>query len=170
MPIAARPHWSGIEPPRDGRVVQATFRWDQPSDPPTDYDRACDVNDYVGILEIASFPAIVLNVEPLPTTWIPLPEGGILIMRLYTSEVGFPSRLPNIESVEWTASGSIDSDGSPFVLFDSTETGWEEPAFPSLDVALSAGRYEVEHGRLVNPDMELWLVRLRPVLATERRR
>jgi hypothetical protein len=163
MPVAARRHWSGIEPPRDGRVVEATFRWSQPADPPTDYDRACDVNDYVGILEIASYPAIVLNVDPLPATWVPLPEGGILIARLYTSEIGYPSRLPPIEGVEWTVSGSIESNGSPFILFDSTEAGWEEPVFPSLDVTLGVGRYEVEHGRFVNSQMELWLVRLRPV-------
>jgi hypothetical protein len=47
------------------------------------------------------------------------------------------------------------------VLFDSTEVGWDEPVFPSLEVASLKGRFEVEHASLTNDEMELWLVGLR---------
>jgi hypothetical protein len=161
MPAAVRVEWSGIEPPRDGREVVARFRSNGPDDPATDYDRACDVDDYIGILDVASSWGIVLGQEPMPTTWQSLRDGSVLIARLYTSEIGTPSRLPDTGSLEWTTVGFIDSDGTPAVLFDSTEVGWEEPVFPSLDIAVPAGRYAVEHATFSNDEMELWLVRLR---------
>ena len=163
MPGTLRPHWSGIEPPKDGRVVEAKFRWNQRTDAACDYDRACDVQEYVGILDVNSGNAIVFGQDPLPATWQPLTDGGLLIARLYTSEVGTPSSLPQIGQLEWQEVGRVEYDGSPLVLFDSTEVGWEEPAFPSLDVAIAAGRYGVEHAKLRTDEMELWLVRLRPI-------
>ena len=59
--------------------------------PASDYDRACDVDDYVGILQVGSGKGIVLGQDPLPATCQALPNGGLLIARLYTSEIGTPS-------------------------------------------------------------------------------
>lgn len=161
MPAAVRAHWSGIELPRDGRDIAARFRWNASDAPATDYDRACDIDDYVAILDVASSWGIVLGQEPLPATWQSMRDGSVLIARLYTSEIGTPSELPDTGNLEWTTVGFIDSDGSPAVLFDSTEVGWEEPVLPSLDVGLPAGRYAVEHATFAINAMELWLVRLR---------
>jgi hypothetical protein len=163
MPRALRPRWSGIEPPIDGRVVEALFRWNQPTDAACDYDRACDVQDYVGILDVDSGSAIVLGQDPLPATWQALPGGGVVIARLYTSEVGTPSSLPPLSPLAWHEVGLIECDDSPLVLFDSTEVGWEEPVFPSLELKIAAGRYGVAHAKLATDKMELWLVRLHPV-------
>lgn len=163
MPRSLRSKWSGIEPPRDGRVVEARFRWNQPTAAACDYDRACDVQDYVGILDLDSGKAVVLGQDPLAATWQAIPGGGVLIARLYTSEVGTPSSLPPVSSLDWHEVGVIEYDGSPLVLFDSTEVGWEEPVFPSLEVEIAAGRYSVAHAKLATDKMELWLVRLHPV-------
>ena len=46
--------WEGIDPPSSGRWVEARFRWHDPNDPATDYDRACDVEDYLGLIEIGT--------------------------------------------------------------------------------------------------------------------
>jgi hypothetical protein len=161
MPAAARPHWSGIEPPPDGREIAVRFRSNAPDAPATDYDRACDIDDYVGVLDVASSWGVVLGQEPLPATWRSMRDGSVLIARLYTSEIGTPSHLPDTENLKWTTVGFIDSDGALAVLFDSTEVGWKEPVFPSLDVGLPAGHYAVEHATFANDVMELWLVRLR---------
>lgn len=162
MPASLRSQWSGIEAPIDGRVVQARFRWNDPADAASDYDRACDLDDYVGILDVGPASAIDLGQDPLPATVQPTEE-GLLIARLYTSEVGTPGQLPQIDQLAWTEVGRVEHDGSPLVLFDSTEVGWHEPVFPSLDVGLEAGRYAVEHAAFANDEMELWVVRLRRV-------
>ena len=42
-----------------------------PNDPATDYDRACDVNYYLGLIEIGAGKGLVLGGEPLSTAWWP---------------------------------------------------------------------------------------------------
>src|SRR5262245_38375807 len=163
MPAHSRSQWSGIKAPEDGRVVQARSRWNDAGDLATDYDRACDINDYVGIIDVGSGRGIVLGREPLPATWVPTRQGGILVARLYTSEVGTPAEIPTVpQDLAWVPVGRVDYGESELVLFDSTEPGFEKPCFPSLPVTIVPGAYIVEHTKLVNDDMELWLVRLRP--------
>ena len=158
-----KPFWSGIEPPKDGRVIDARFRWN-PDGPATDYDRACDVDGYAGLISVGAGVAIVLGEEPLPTTWQPLSDGGGLLVRLHTSETGdYPDTLPvPPPDLEWEAVGEFTTDGSPLVLFDSTESGAQPPIFPSLPIELAAGRYAVENAEWKHSLMELRLVRLRP--------
>ncbi len=50
-------YWDGINPPKDGRQIEATFRWG-PHSAATDYDRACDVSDYMGLLEVGPGAAL----------------------------------------------------------------------------------------------------------------
>ena len=46
------PLWEGIDPPSEGRRVEASFRWENASAPATDYDRACDVEGYAGVIQV----------------------------------------------------------------------------------------------------------------------
>lgn len=39
------------------------------SDAVTDYDRACQIEDYVGTVEVGGGFGLVLGEEPFPTTW-----------------------------------------------------------------------------------------------------
>jgi Immunity protein 21 len=156
--------WSGSLPPSDGRVIEAEFRWN-PADGPTDYDRACDVNEAAAVLPVGDGSAIVLGNEgPMPVTWRPLASGGILLVQLYTTETGdMPARLPRIPSdLEWATGGAFHADGAPLRLFDATDSGEQDPVFPYLTVELAAGAYAVESAVLETPRMTLWLVRLRP--------
>lgn len=162
MPVSVRRQWSGIEPSSAPEATTVRFRWNQPNDPPSDYDRACGVDDYVGILQVGSHQAIVLGQDPLPAASRVLPDGALVVARLYTTEIGLPGRLPSIGGLDWQSVGHVILDGSRLVLFDSTEVGWEEPLFPSVEIEMAAGRYEVEHTRYGDDDMQLWLVRLRP--------
>jgi len=103
LPANLRSQWSGANPPKDGRFIRAKFRWNHPDDAASDYDRACDVEDYVGILQVGSGKGIVLGQDPLPATCQALPNGGLLIARLYTSEIGTPSKLPlPLPNLDWT--------------------------------------------------------------------
>jgi hypothetical protein len=52
--------WEGCFPPSGGRVVEATFRCD-PEGPATDYDRACSIRGWLGVLSVSRGHALVLS-------------------------------------------------------------------------------------------------------------
>ena len=55
------PSWGGVEPPNDGRHIDAQFRFNGPNEPATDYDRACDVSmrGYVGLIDIGTGQGLI---------------------------------------------------------------------------------------------------------------
>ena len=62
-------YWGGIDPPTGGRTIEARFRWSgTAATPATDYDRACDVDDELGLLAVGPGHALVLGDEPLATS------------------------------------------------------------------------------------------------------
>src|SRR5689334_12776726 len=74
------PEWMGILPSRDGRrSANAVATATTPSR--TDYDRACKINDYVGVVPVGAAHGLVLNDVPLLTTWRKSTEGGGMIVR-----------------------------------------------------------------------------------------
>jgi hypothetical protein len=164
VPVPLLAHWSGNMPPKDGRVIQAEFRW-QPDGAATDYDRACDVNRAAQSIPVGQGQAIVLYAEgAMPVAWTPLKQGGILLAKLYTIEApGLPEQLPDtLTDLPWEFLGEYTSDGSLHRLMHAAEVGDEEAAFDTADLPLAAGDYRIESATLQNTQMELWLVRLRP--------
>src|SRR5262245_59937362 len=93
VPGEYRSAWEGIEPPCDGRQIEAHFRWNSPDEPATDYDRACDVNDSIAQLAIGAGHGLVLSGYPTGTAWLPFDStevdgdvvGGILIRWLHAN-------------------------------------------------------------------------------------
>ena len=165
VPVPLLAHWSGNLPPKDGRVIQAHFRW-LPGEPATDYDRACDVNRAAQSIPVGQGHAIVLYAEgAMPVAWTPLEKGGILLAKLYTiEEPGLPEQLTDtLADVPWELLGEYTSDGSLHRLMHAAEVGDEEPVFDTLDLPLAAGDYRMESATLHNARMELWLVRLQPI-------
>src|SRR5215203_1744748 len=73
--------WEGIDPPTDGRQIVAKSRWNADNAAATDHDRACDVADYLGLIDIGDGNGLILGDEPLPTAWLPdeIAFGGILV-------------------------------------------------------------------------------------------
>src|SRR5689334_17973405 len=65
VPLELAQSWRGIEA--------------VPGDPVTDYDRACDVDDYLGVLEVGPGRGLVLGDEPMRTAFVPSADGGILV-------------------------------------------------------------------------------------------
>src|SRR5690606_22287928 len=64
--------WEGSDSPRDGRAVNAVSRWNDPSDPATDYDRACDVTESITLLGVGEGWGLVLSTElAQAAAWLP---------------------------------------------------------------------------------------------------
>ncbi|MET7983541.1 MULTISPECIES: immunity 21 family protein [unclassified Streptomyces] len=126
-----------------------------------DYDRACDVDGFVGLLPVGDTRALVLGDDPASTTY--LPEHGTFV-RWCAAEseeellAVVPAALVQAAwepEVEWTVPG-------PVVLFDATWPGTASESTDHLRVELEPGRYGVRAAR-VEPGPETWvgLVQLR---------
>jgi hypothetical protein len=76
MPAELLDQWEGVNRPSRGRVVDAIFRFSMNlASPATDYDRACDVNDLLGVIPVGDGHALVLGDEVPMSTWIAHPDG-----------------------------------------------------------------------------------------------
>jgi hypothetical protein len=146
--------WEGIEPPSAGRRVQATFRWDDPAAPATDYDRACDVQGYLGAIRIGDGTGLVLGDEPTATAWWPVgPDtgggpaaaGGMLVRSIYAdSEAHILEVLSPIREVDWAEDGITFHVGQqPVYLIDAAFAGSELEGDDHLTIQLPVGSYTV---------------------------
>jgi hypothetical protein len=67
IPEAALPLWEGSCPPSNGRLIQVRRRFD-PTGPATDFDRACEIEDLLGVIRVGGHDAIVIGDEvPMST-------------------------------------------------------------------------------------------------------
>lgn len=132
---------------------------DQPqSSQPTDYERACQINGYVGILDVGGGQGVVLSGDWLATAWLPLNESeGILIRWIHgVDQAGLLQRLMPITSADWNESiGLFRIRSQPLSLFDSAWPGEEAPE--RLLVALIEGEYTIDTA-IVLPDQQTELV------------
>lgn len=141
-------YWEGIRPPTD-RNIRANFRWGYPNAPATDYDRACDVNDWLGLIEIDKGKGLVLGDEPLRTTWKPIETGeavGMLIRWLYAeNEEEVLEALRRVPHSIWEATGLMFIVGTePLYLFDAACPGKELTDDERLIVNVNPGSYAVD--------------------------
>ncbi|WP_327736162.1 immunity 21 family protein [Streptomyces nojiriensis] len=135
--------------------------------PESDYDRACAVFGYTGLLAVGPSHALVLGDEPSSTVF--LPEHGVFV-RWVAAE----SEAELLGSVGAALADAAWEDGQvwdvpgPVVLFDSAWPGSDVEPDNHARVDLEAGRYEVR-AALAEPNSEtafqlVQLVRLdRPV-------
>ena len=137
--------WGGSDEPEPYLGVEARSRWN-PRGRATDYDRACDVTDLVGTVQVGVGEGLVLGDEPLATTWRPIQEigGGILVRWEYAdSDIAagrWVSAIPG--SLPWEPAGRFSFEEGPLVLLDSAEPGLD-PSGPRLEIGLSGGVYDV---------------------------
>jgi len=129
----------------------------------TDYDRACDVDGFIGLLPVGDSRALVLGDEPAATAF--LPEHSTFVRWCAAGSedellAGVPAALKTAvwePEVTWDVPGAV-------VLFDAAWAGNDSARTDHLRVALEPGRYAV-HAAYVEPGPEVWLglVRLRRV-------
>ena len=171
LPATLLTEWSGSEAPPAAREVVASFRW-RPGGPATDYDRACDVSDYVGVIAVGAGEGLVLGEEPDPTTWLADGHGGILARWIHApsgEEVAAALERVPME-LSWELAGTFRVVGSPLVLFDAAEPG-VEPLLPRLKLEVAPGLYAVAQVAY-RPDAEtaLRLVRLQRIADADAQR
>jgi hypothetical protein len=118
----------------------------------TDYERACEVQDYAGVIPVGRGSALVLGEEPMDATWWPsrdLPE-GLIVRALYSPGDEFLTQL--VEALR--AQNLIDTGLQLMVtnprlqLFNSAYSGTENLG-PTAAVTVPIGRYSV-HSAVFN--------------------
>jgi hypothetical protein len=127
----------------------------------SDYDRACEVEGFIGLLPVGNTTALVLGDDPAATAY--LPEHGTFV-RWCAGEserellAGVPAALGTAaweREVSWEVPGTV-------MLFDAAWPGEESTKTGHLRIALEPGRYAVRAAH-VKPGPETWmgLVQLR---------
>lgn len=117
-----------------------------------DYDRACEVMDLVGVLELSDgVEALVLGDEPLPTAY--LPEYQVLV-RWCHAESGVNvagTVLAGLPTAEWEEGPVLSTNGA-LVMFDAAYSGTQAGTLTCSSVLeLGGGRCRVESATL-EPD------------------
>lgn len=112
----------------------------------TDYNRACEINEFVGIIPVVSGYGLVFGGEPFQTAWLPFPEAknGLLVCWNFAeNESAVMDALNNLQSVKWEKTDiEIKFSGDKLILFDSALPGSE--INEKLEIEIPAGRYLVE--------------------------
>lgn len=168
--------WSGVELPPEGQHIEATFRYGHPDNPDnlaTDYDRACDVNGYLGLLDIGAGQGLVLGDEPLATTWYAFAAsgaehanlGGILIRIVYDdtdSDADIIAAVEQVPASAWIDDGvAFTVDHPPLYLLDATYDASMLEGDDHLTIHLPAGKYSIATAHYEQKDQcELLLHRL----------
>lgn len=125
----------------------------------SDYDRACEIMDYVGVIPCASSRVLVFGDEPLQTTVLSLNEDIAVVRWVSCVSEGdaqaalaaIPTTLPQLEPPK-----SILIEAQRLVFFDSAYSLDVAPRL--LEVALSPGLYEVSTEKFASPGVFEFLV------------
>lgn len=127
-----------------------------------DYGRACEVDQYTGVIDVAGAQALVLGDAPARTTF--LPQHGVLVREVAGDEndADLPALVAGLlPHVGWQR-GPTWSIREPVVLFDSVHAFTDIATQEHLRVSLPAGEYLIEAGHIEVPSAYLILVRLLP--------
>lgn len=121
----------------------------------SDYDRACGVDGYVGLLPVGDSAALVFGDEPASTSYLPEHETFVRWCAADSEEdllAGVPAALASAaweDEVRWDVPGTV-------VLFDAAWPGHDCTQADHLKVALPPGSYAVRAAQ-VRPGPETWL-------------
>jgi len=112
-----------------------------------DYDRACGIDDYLGLLNVGSGRALVLGEEPMPTAW--LSEPGMLVRWQYADDnESVVEAIADLSKASWEETGIVlDVSDSSLVLFDATCPGKDPDCNRTgckLNIVLKEQRYLIE--------------------------
>jgi hypothetical protein len=112
----------------------------------TDYDFACEIDDYLGVIEVGPGYGLVLGGEPMSTAWLPFSDtkNGLLIRWMFAeNENAVTNAVNDLQSVTWQKTGiEIDFSGDRLILFDSACAGSQ--VGEKLEIKISEGRYSAE--------------------------
>lgn len=112
----------------------------------TDYDRACDVNDYIGAIDVNSRQAIILGDEPLSTAWWSSAnkKQSFLVRWDYAeNETAVIESLKNLPKISWQKTDiEFQVKEGKLILFDSACSGSDVD--DCLRIEIQKARYSIE--------------------------
>jgi hypothetical protein len=146
VPESACSHWGGAPP---------TYPDDE-----GDYGRACEVDNYTGVIEVDAAHALVLGDMPARTTF--LPDLNIFVREVAGDEddADLPAIVSRLVPKMIWESGPVWTIREPVILFDSVYDSSEISREEHLRIDLPLGDYAVEAGYIETPSEYLILVRL----------
>ncbi|WP_028662150.1 Imm21 family immunity protein [Saccharomonospora iraqiensis] len=108
-----------------------------------DYDRACSIYDYVGVIEVGGKPALVLAGEPAATTFLPEARMFVRAVAGDAEDDEFVALVPSVVAEARWESGAEILVQEPLVVFDSAYqfARLKEDEFIRVDIP--SGRYRV---------------------------
>ena len=124
----------------------------------SDYDRACKIEDYVGLVSVGSDFGIVLGGEPLMTVWYsPEPNTGLIVRWVYAeNEASVIAALAHWQNLEWEKTElKVHLRDGKLVLFDAACEGIDLPY--KIEIEIPAGDYQIEACHY-KPDAETYLL------------
>ena len=137
---------------------------DGPSPTGTHYERACAIEDFVGLVPLETGAGVVLGDEPLRTAWRPTTAGGLLVRCIAApSERDVEAALETLpEGLPWESMLDFHHPGGALLLFDAAFAGSELPD-DHLRLDLPAGRWTLDLSAYhPSDDVALMLHRLSP--------
>ena len=112
----------------------------------SDYDRACEVDDYLGLVKVnGDYDALVLGVEPMGTAWLNIAKMGIIVRWEFGETEEEIEHLVENMSLDksWEKSGVfLEFFSKELVVFDAAAdfTCLDD----QLDVEIEPSKYEME--------------------------
>ncbi|MCZ7667020.1 MAG: immunity 21 family protein [Chloroflexi bacterium] len=139
----------------------ASESW-SPGGKPTDYDRACSVEGYVGLIPVGTQKAVVLGGEPLRTAWMPgrTMAGGMFVRWFFgESEVDFLNWANRVPKDTFRSDGEVAWQRRSLVLFDAAVAGRNVKKRPEeyLSIEFEPGIYEIKTA-VYQPDAQTCMV------------
>jgi hypothetical protein len=141
---------------------EATFRFSDPDAPATDYDRACDISDYLGMIPVGEGKALVLGDYPVASYVVIVGQVNTVIVRPILGDE-HAINLALAYAFDGDASERIESYtpvATEHVLFDSASQGDEvllEGPSEFLRFELRAPSYSIET-HVYHPTKEIYVV------------
>jgi hypothetical protein len=137
--------WGGVFDLISGPAATASY---SPGGKPTDYDRACSVDAFIGVISVGTDEGVVLGDEPMRTAWIPYHSGngGIVVRWVFgESEEEFLNWIDKIPESLFQAEGAFNVKEPRLLLFDSAAAGCNVATRPEeyLSIELQPGRYQI---------------------------
>lgn len=142
--------WAG----NDGVTVPATHA-------STDYDRACELNSYLNLIQLKSGSALTLGDMPLETAVWSAGFGGVVIVRMFYANAAADidailHRLDDRIFLDPIETLNFQAASSKFVIFDSAYAG-NDIDNEKIFFELPPARYRVDTQKL-DPDDEISLL------------
>jgi hypothetical protein len=124
----------------------------------SDYEGACTIEDYLGVIVVGRGQGLVLDDEPFETTWLGNDEGGLFVRwRFALDEPSVVRHLQDAGSARFQPTGlQYQTSCRRSVLFDAAVSGMEV-AESHLNIILEPGVYEIETAEF-EPDSKTALV------------